>query len=391
MWAKLSVLRLRRAGHPIPEAAPSGGGDQRVLIGPANSAGQGFAWARALERARNKTAATSMQFVQDNDPYAFAVDQAVLSGFGAYSTRWQRAQLAALASYRAVIVESAMAPLGGLFKGDASTQIAALRGEGVSVALLFHGSDLRDPDRHLADEPLSYFSVDASFADEMRARTTRSRALVEHTRAPVFVSTPDLLSEIPDASWLPVVVDVEAWSRGTTAPLSGNSKPVVVHVPSSSSIKGTSLIDPILRRLHAEGVIQYRSVSGVPHAEVRELVRLSDIVVDQVRGGPYGVAACEAMAAGRIVVSHVAETVRERVVTLSGHTLPVVEAVPDTLEEVLRNVLAHPQRAQGIAERGTDFVRHWHDGRVSGSVLADWLDRSELGLNNLGNTEERHG
>ncbi len=380
VWAAVSVAKLRLAGNPLPSAAQTGGAEWRLLIGPANSAGQGYAWARAVERSRPGLAATSMQFIHNDDRYQFPVDQAVLSGYGAYSGRWQRAQFAALREYSAVLVESALPPLGGMHNNDPAAQISQLREAGVGVGLLFHGSDLRDPDLHLAAEPLSYFRVDPGFTAQMRARAARSRGLVERVDAPVFVSTPDLLTELPDATWLPVVVDVEAWAQSAAdAPFSRSRTPVVVHVPSSSQVKGTALIEPVLRVLDAEGLIEYRSASGVPHAAVRKLVGNADIVVDQVRGGPYGVAACEAMAAGRVVVAHVPEVVRTRTRELSGQELPIVEAQPDTLEQVIRALSADPEGCARVSEAGRAFVKYWHDGRESGRVLATWLEECDAG------------
>lgn len=374
MFSTLVVSRLLRDRHARPAAAPVGAGE-RVLIAPANSAGQGFAWARALERARPQTRVTAMQFVHEEDRFSYPSDLPVLNGFAVHSGRWQRAQRRALGGYRAVLLESAMPVLGGSYDSDVIQQIEVLRADGVHVALLFHGSDLRDPDAHLEIEPLSYFAADAAFTEAMRRRVEQSRRVIAQTGLPVFVSTPDLLHEIEGSTWLPVVVDIDAW-QGGVEPLSTDRPPQVLHAPSSSHIKGSELIEPVLQRLHNEGMIEYRSIRGIPHEQMPDLVRAADIVVDQMRGGPYGVAACEAMAAGRVVVSHVRDEVRDRTESASGLELPIVEAVPDNLEEVIRQVIAFPRKSQEIAGRGAAFVRHWHDGKRSGRVLAEWLQAS---------------
>lgn len=374
LWSWLSLWRLRRAGARFPLAAPTGGLGDRVLIGPANSAGQGWAWARALEQASGDIRAVSMQFVHDDDIFGYQIDQPVLSGFGAHSGRWQDQQLRALSGYDAVFVESALPVLGGLANGNPVKQIEALRAAGTRIALLFHGSDLRDPDMHLASEPDSYFSVDSEFTEMMRLRTQQSRAVIAATGAPVFVSTPDLLSEVHGARWLPVVIDWESWSGDPAEEiLLPTRTPVVVHAPSSSHIKGTSLVTGVLEALDSAGVITYQRVSNVSHLQMRKIVQGADVVVDQFRGGSYGVAACEAMAAGKIVVSHVSETVRERTERLSGMALPIVEAQPATLEAVLRGLMADPTRSRKLAKLGREFTLRWHDGRHSGQVLLEWL------------------
>lgn len=375
-WSTLSVLRLRRDGHRPPAAAPSGGSGDRVFIGPANSAGQGFAWARALEQARPGTRVTSMQFVHEVDGFAYPVDQRVLSGYGAHSKRWQRDQLAALRGYRGVLAESARPLFGALHGGDLVRQLAVLHGSGVRLGLLFHGSDLRDPDAHLAAEPLSYFGPDPEFTEAMRAATRRSREVIAETGLPVHVSTPDLLSEIEGAVWTPVVVDAAKWAAAR-APLAHEGPMRVVHAPSKSHVKGSDLIDGTLQRMHDAGRIEYRRITGVPHDRMPEITRDADVVLDQFRGGPYGVAACEAMAAGRIVVSYVPRTLRDRVSRITGLELPIIDAVPDSLEDVLQGIVRDPGPALAAAAAGPGYVEELHSGARSGRVLAEWLDGGE--------------
>jgi glycosyltransferase involved in cell wall biosynthesis len=89
--------------------------------------------------------------------------------------------------------------------------------------------------------------------------------------------------------------------------------------------------------------------------------------------GLYGVAACEAMAAGRVVVSYVGEHVRAHVRSSTGFDLPVIEADTTTLAEVLTSLVEDPESARERAARGVEFVRAMHDGRRSAEVLHPWL------------------
>lgn len=314
-----------------------------------------------------------MQYLQGNEHYGFAVDLPVHSGDAAHSRRWQRAQLASLERYRGILCESAQPVLGNLFQGDTVRQLAVLGERGVRLGLAFHGSDLRDPDAHMSKEPLSHFALDPALTEQLRASTRRSREVIAASGLPVLVSTPDLLSEIESAEWLPVVIDPNLW-RTDTEVLDHGGPLRVVHAPSHAGYKGSELIDGTLQRLHDGGLIDYRRVSGIPHAEMVTVYRDADVVLDQFRIGSYGVAACEALAAGRIVVSHVSEEVRNETVRRTGFELPIVEATPDILAEVLSGIASDPVRARRIARSGADYVAAWHDGAKSGAVLANWLD-----------------
>lgn len=370
VYSILVVARLTYR-YQKPKVAPVLSGES-VLIAPANSAGQGFAWARALEGVSPRSSAIAMEYVHEERTFRHRSDLTVLNGFTVHSRAWQKAQQKVLSSYRAVLVESGLPVLGGRFGSDVLRQIRALVEKGVQVALIFHGSDLRDPDTHMKIEPLSYFAEDSSFTDTMRLRVARSRQIVKNSGLPVFVSTPDLLDEVENAIWLPVVVDLQTWA-GSPEPFTKGKLPVVMHAPSSAHIKGSSLIEPVLEQLDSEGVIDYRRVVNVPHSRMPQLMSECDVVVDQMRGGPYGVVACEAMAAGKVVISHVREEVRAHVRATSGRELPIIEAVPDTLEEVIRELINSPETGKEVAKRGEEFVSYWHDGEQSGKVLAAWL------------------
>jgi glycosyltransferase involved in cell wall biosynthesis len=187
----------------------------------------------------------------------------------------------------------------------------------------------------------------------------------------VFVSTPDLLDDVPSASWLPVVVDVDEWKVDTA--VLERETPVVVHAPSRASIKGTDLIEPVMRALEEDGLVEYRRIEGIPHDSMPAAYADADIVLDQFRLGGYGVAAVEAMASGRLVVSHVGEQSREVVAAVTGLELPIVQSRASDLDQVIRDILADRPKHRAVAARGLAFANGVHDGRRSAQALAGFL------------------
>src|SRR5690606_41595119 len=101
----------------------------------------------------------------------------------------------------------------------------------------------------------------------------------------------------------------------------------------------------------------------------------ADIVIDQIVLGNAGVLTAEATAAGRLVVGHLLPAVRERMTAFDsmGQPPPVLEADPDTLEEVLREILADRATYQAIAARGPAWSRRNHDGTRAADALRPWL------------------
>ncbi|MCI2958001.1 hypothetical protein MN032_09875 [Agromyces atrinae] len=365
----LSVAVARAKGERLPPPPVPADRPIRLYIAPANYAGQGFRWARAVEKNPDIAA---MNMVYDSiNPFAYPVDYPVSGRIAAHSRRWQRAQFRAITErFTHMMIEAEMAPLGSLDGGSVLAQAQAVERAGVRLAMMCHGSDIRLPSRHAAADPWSPFHNDdwvpVAALEEIVLGNLR---VLDELGAPVFVSTPGLLLDVPRARLVPVVIDPDTWHQET--PVLERERPRVVHVPSNPLVKGTAEITPLLTALHDEGVIEYSTVSGVAHDAMPAIFGDADIVLDQFRLGDYGVAACEAMAAGRLVISHVSDEARAAVLETTGHELPIVQATIADLEAVLRDVVARRDVYRDRAAAGPGFVRAAHDGELSRRVLED--------------------
>ncbi|MBA4246762.1 MAG: hypothetical protein C0444_00490 [Microbacterium sp.] len=344
----------------------------RLYVAPVDWAGQGTRWARAAERHLHDVGAVTMAYRVGGE-FGHPVDQAVPVGAYVTSRRWQKAQRdAVLTGFTHVLIEAERAPFGALFTETVADQVRELHERGIAVAMVCHGSDIRLPSRHAASHADSPFAPGLmSTTPALEREALANRRLLDELHLPTFVSTPDLLVDVPEAQWLPVVVDVEQWMPGP--PVLERAVPVVVHAPSRSVMKGSDLIDPAMRALEAEGIIEYRRLLGVPADEMPSAIRSADIVLEQFRLGSYGVAACEALAAGRIVVGNVTEQVRDHVRAATGRELPVVQSTAADVAAVVRGLLADRQTAREQAVHGREFVLEVHDGRRSAAVLAPFL------------------
>ncbi|WP_066465159.1 glycosyltransferase [Sanguibacter suarezii] len=370
-----AMYRFTSHDRVPPPALPLA--SNRLYVAPTNYAGQGSALARTAERHRG-TGAVSMKAVAGagrRPAFSYPVDYAVPKNVYLGSRIWQRDQRAYVGSFTHVIAESGQPLFSPDGPGASRTELLRLLDDGMQVALLFHGTDIRLPSRHVTLTPWSPFA-DGALGDtavfEAQSQAHRNDADVLHARGvSVFVTTPDLLADVPYATWWPVVVEPARW-RTDTLPLQ-RAVPVVVHAPSSAAVKGSDLIEPALEALAAEGIIEYQRVQGVPWEEMPALYARADIVLDQFRIGNYGVAACEAMAAGRLVLSHVTDAVREAAAGTYGLDLPVLETTATSVADRIHEILADRPRFQELAAAGPAYVDRVHDGRASAEVLAPFL------------------
>ncbi|WP_164233515.1 glycosyltransferase [Microbacterium hydrocarbonoxydans] len=355
----------------VPAAVRVPEGEKRLYIAPVNFAGQGYRWARAAEMLPG-VGAVSMQYRNPVGDFGFPADYALPTAIFLRSRRWQRAQFDAVSQgFTHVLIEAVRPIFGGLFDGDLRREVRALRDAGVTVGLIAHGTDVRVPGEHRADNPFSPFHGDEWDQTPILERSARERRDLAHELAlPTFYSTATLARHLPPATWLPVVIDPEPWVQGV--PALSRRIPVVVHAPSSGIVKGTASVRAAAERLADEGLIEYREAHSVPAHEMPELYRSADIVVDALRMGNYGVAAVEAMAAGRVVVTYLTDLARREAEEASA-VPPCVVADPTTVEQVLRDICAHPDRYRPLAAQGPEFARRVHDGRRSALALAGFL------------------
>ncbi|GAB4046375.1 glycosyltransferase family 4 protein [Catellatospora paridis] len=344
-------------------------GDTRVRLGlgPANYAGQGAAFARAICREMSDVSA-EVVMVRQPESFGFPanvyIDAHRLTDFGVQSQQIHRV----VGRYTHVLVDAFMPVFGHLNGTTIEGDLAMLGRAGVQVAILAHGSEIRDPRRHLKNHEFSLFrDAPAGVAAQLSKRTQRNQKIADSCGLPLFVTTPDLLDDLPTATWTPLVIDVDAWA--CDRPVMERKRPIVMHAPSKRWTKGTDRILPALTRLHKQGAIDLRLAEGIPWEQMKELVKESDIVLDQFTTGAYGTLGCEAMAAGKPVVAYISE----RVATAVGPDLPVVPATPLNLSSVLESMLDDRAGTARVGAASARFVREFHDGRRTAAVLAKFL------------------
>ncbi|MGV9554709.1 glycosyltransferase family 4 protein [Streptomyces sp. NPDC003401] len=339
----------------------------RLGLGPANYAGQGAAFAQAVTRLNPDVSA---EVVMNKRPESFDypadvyVDADRLRDLDVQVQQMERV----IGRFTHLLVDAFMPVFGHLNGTSIAGDLDALKQARIKVALLAHGSEIRNPAHHMARHPFSLFhDAPDGIAKKLQAKAEVNKRIATEAGLPLYVTTPDLLEDLPTAKWLPLVVDVDKWA--TDRPVMERKRPLVLHAPSKRWTKGTDRIMPVLTELHDRGVIEFRLAEGIPWAEMRELVQSCDLVLDQFTTGSYGTFAVEAMAAGKPVVAYISDSVK----LATDGALPIVGATPETLREVLEGLVGDPEGTARIGRESLEFARTYHDGTWTAQVLSDFL------------------
>ena len=337
-----------------------------LLIGRANYAGQAYHWSEAASAAFGIASSS----LGSESSICHAPHRLTLTDHRDLARACEELQWV-VNNHTHVLIDAFLRLFGDLLGEDVGNEIAVLRHHGLRLGLIAHGSEIRDPAAHQQWLPESYFGVaPRDWVAKMTTFTARNKQSADRFDGPLFVSTPDLLNDLPQATWLPLVIDYEQW--GSLPESEQRPVPRVLHRPSRTvpPIKGSEVIVPVLEGLHERGIIDYISDPGtVAAADMPALLAQCDIVVDQIRTGSYGVAAAEGMAAGRVVVGNVHPQVREFV----GDEIPIVDGSPENFEQAIIALAEDPDRRVHLAQLGRRYAQKWHSGTAAAEALSSFL------------------
>lgn len=138
---------------------------------------------------------------------------------------------------------------------------------------------------------------------------------------------------------------------------SNNSKPIIVHAPTNTEIKGTKYIVKAIKELSNKYDFQFTLVQNMSHEEARKIYEKADIVIDQIILGSYGGVAVEAMSMGKPVISWISDFMRKRY----PNELPIISANPDNIKEKIETLLSDKDMRIKLGKQGREYVEKYHD------------------------------
>jgi hypothetical protein len=138
----------------------------------------------------------------------------------------------------------------------------------------------------------------------------------------------------------------------------------VLHAPNHRAIKGTRLVETAIANLRAAGCpIELQIVQRVSNADMRNLVRQADVVMEQLIIGWYGIFALEAMASAKPLLTYISPELERLYITtglLERDELPVIRTDHRNLEETLGALAENKLDLSRIGHASREFVLKHH-------------------------------
>ncbi len=249
---------------------------------------------------------------------------------------------------------------------------------GKVIAMTYQGDDARQGDYCRAHFPIHFvYEVEPHYyTAETDALKRANIARVARYADLIYALNPDLLYVLPaQAQFLPYAsVDPREWQPVSTP--SDPSQPLVVlHAPSHRGVKGTRYVLEAVERLRSEGVaLELILVEKMQHREAQRLYERADMLIDQLLAGWYGALAVELMALGKPVIAYLREDDLDFLPPQMRAELPVINAAPNTLYDVLKTwTTTRRSELSEVGRRSRAYVERWHDPlRIAARLKSDY-------------------
>ncbi len=180
----------------------------------------------------------------------------------------------------------------------------------------------------------------------------------------------DIIYSLPDQAglylraynhfWLPLNKD-----KNIAFNIPVRKRPLIIHAPSRSEAKGTSVFIKTFEKLKQDGYdFEYQLIQNMPNEKLLKLLTDADILCDELYAHGPGMLSAEAMAAGCAVAT--------RCLNIPPFQPPVCAVTPVNLYEKLKLLITDIDYRVGLATAGKKFVDDFNDPvKIAAKMMED--------------------
>lgn len=159
-----------------------------------------------------------------------------------------------------------------------------------------------------------------------------------------------------------------------------NERLKIVHFPTNKRSKGTDFINNALYELIDEGYkIDFLCVNEIDNSKALDIMRDSDILIDQMLVGWYGGVAIEAMNFGVPVVAYINENDLKFIPRKMKEEMPIIKVNFQDFKAVLIDLIEKPFKLNDISKEGYEFLKNWHNPEIiAHEIINDYISLFEV-------------
>lgn len=223
------------------------------------------------------------------------------------------------------------------------------------------GSDIRIPEVEFLDNPYykAIFHHGYEYAYESLAHSRKIQTLYKNAGFIPLVFPGMEQYILPDIfpEYTKYIQRIDLAKYTPEYPSPTNTKPLIVHAPTAPVCKGTKYIVEAIDKLKQKYDLEFILVHKFDRQKALETIRRSDIFIDQLILGSYGMATMEAFAFGKPVLCYM----KPSVTGCFPGTSPIINANPDTVYERIENLLLHPELRTAKGTESRKYAETYHN------------------------------
>jgi hypothetical protein len=161
-------------------------------------------------------------------------------------------------------------------------------------------------------------------------------------------------------------LDIDTWVASKRVNLSSGTdeKVVIAHAPNHRGFKGSEFVVCAVEKLKQEGLnVELLLFEKMQNTEVRKkMAEDVDILVEQIIVTGHGLNGLEGMASGLPTLSNLEDTGYVLPMRRWSHfdECPLISATPETLVDVLRQLVKNPELRQTLGKASRAYVEKYH-------------------------------